>query len=183
MRLIGPTHSSQFMEQHNSGITTLKHGICAPYVFLKLPENQITTNFSYLTSSNFVTISHINYWDQLNSRKNIWKFWNGPLCRNKSGPFPLLNIAVYWQSSNIEACSKKLSQKLGNNIDSGGRGIGLRIYVRYCSFLWNHQRYQNQNITWNWGIFPNLGRKTQSCLFDWKLAHISSWRCWSCIFT
>ena len=37
------------------------------------------------------TIPHINYWDQLNSRKNFWKFWNGPLYRNKSGPSPLLN--------------------------------------------------------------------------------------------
>ena len=78
------------------------------------------------------TISHINYWDQLNSWKNFWKFWNGLLCRNKSGPSPLLNVAVYWQSSNTEACAKKLSQIIANNIDNGGREIGLRIYVRYC---------------------------------------------------
>ena len=61
MRLIGPAHTYQFMEKPNSGITTLKHAICAPNVIQKLPENQITTNFIYLTSSNFVTISHINY--------------------------------------------------------------------------------------------------------------------------
>ena len=30
------------------------------------------------------------------------------------------------------ACAKKLSQILANNIDNGGREIGLRIYVRYC---------------------------------------------------
>ena len=36
MRLIGPAHSSQFMEWYNSGITTLKHAICAPKLFLKL---------------------------------------------------------------------------------------------------------------------------------------------------
>ena len=78
------------MKCQNLGITTLKHATCAPNIFLKLPENQITTNFIYLTSSNFVTISHINYWDQVNSWKNLWKFWNGPLCRNKSGPFPIL---------------------------------------------------------------------------------------------
>ena len=78
------------------------------------------------------TISHINYWDQVNSWKNVWKFWNGPLCRNKSGPSPLLNVAVYWQSSDTETCVTKLSQILANNIDNGGRGIGLRIYVRYC---------------------------------------------------
>ena len=49
-----------------------------------------------------------------------------------SGPFPLLNVAGYWKSSNTEACTQKLSQILANNIDHGGRGIGLRIYVRYC---------------------------------------------------
>ena len=46
---------------------------------------------------------------------------------------PLLIVAVYWQSSNTKACPKKLSQILTNNIYNGGRGIGLRIYVRYCS--------------------------------------------------
>ena len=40
------------------------------------------------------TISHINYWHPLNSWKNFWKFCNGPRCRNKSGPSPLLNVAV-----------------------------------------------------------------------------------------
>ena len=65
----------------------------------------------------------------------FWKFWNGLLCRNKSGSRPLLNVVVYWKSSNTEACAKKLSQILANNIDNGVRGIGLRIYVRYCSLV------------------------------------------------
>ena len=42
------------MEWQNLGIATLKHAICATNVFLKLPENQTTTNFIYLPSSNFV---------------------------------------------------------------------------------------------------------------------------------
>ena len=42
------------------------------------------------------------------------------------------SILGYWKSSNTKACAKKLSQILVNNIDNGGRGIGLRIYVRYC---------------------------------------------------
>ena len=33
---------------------------------------------------------------------------------------------------NTAACAKKLSQILANNIDKGGREIGLRIYVGYC---------------------------------------------------
>ena len=59
--LIGHTHSSQFMERQNLGITTLKHATCEPNVFKKLSEDQITTNFIHLTSSNLLTISHINY--------------------------------------------------------------------------------------------------------------------------
>ena len=131
MRLIGRAHSPQFMKWHNSGITTLKHAICVPNVFQNLLESLITTNFIYLTSSIFVTISLINYWDQDNSWKKVCIFWNGPLCRNKSAPLPpQLNVAAYWQSSNTEACAKKLSQILANNIDKEGRGIGIRIYVR-----------------------------------------------------
>ena len=61
MTLISYAHSSQFVEQQNLGITTLKQAECTPNVFKKLLENRITTNFIYLTSSNFVTISHINY--------------------------------------------------------------------------------------------------------------------------
>ena len=39
--------------------------------------------------------------------------------------YPLTKVA--------SRCSiKKLSQILANNIDNGGKGIGLRIYVRYC---------------------------------------------------
>ena len=88
-----------------------------------MSENLITTNFIYVISSNFVTISHINYWDQVNSWKNLWKLLNGPLCGNKSGPFPLLNVAAYWQSSDTEACAEKLSQILADNIDNGGGGL------------------------------------------------------------
>ena len=83
-------------------------------------------------SSNFVKMSHINYWNQVNPWKNFWKFPNGPLCRNKSAPFPLLDVAAYRQSSKTEACAKKLFQIHPNNIDSGGTGTGFRIYVRYC---------------------------------------------------
>ena len=57
--LIGHTHSSQLMEWKNLGITRLKHDTCAPIVIRKLPENQITTDFTYLTSQKFVTKSHI----------------------------------------------------------------------------------------------------------------------------
>ena len=147
MILIGHTHSSQFMKWKNLVITIRKYATCAPNIFEKLSENQITTDFIYLTFSNFVTISHINYWDQVNSWKNLWKFWNGSLCRNKSDPFPLPNVVAYWKSITTEACAKKLYQILANNIDNGGRGIGLKIYVRYCSF------FCHSNLRWETGGF------------------------------
>ena len=59
MMLIGHTHSSQLMEWKNLGVSTLKHNTCAPIVFKILAENQITTDFTYLTSPKFVTVSHI----------------------------------------------------------------------------------------------------------------------------
>ena len=136
MRLISLTHSSKIMEWHNSSIITLKHTIYGPNVYKKLSENQVTTNFIYLTSTSFVTISHINYWDQVDSWEIFWKFWNGPLCRNKSAPFPLLNVALYRQSNNTDACATKLSKILSHNIDTGVRGIELRICFRYCILIW-----------------------------------------------
>ena len=42
---------------------------------------------------------------------------------NQAAHPPLLNVAVYWQSSNTEACVKKLSQILANNIENGRRGL------------------------------------------------------------
>ena len=136
MRLISLTHSSKIMEWHNSSIITLTHAIYGPNVYKKLSENQVTTNFIYLISTSFVTISHINYWDQVDSWEIFWKFWNGPLCRNKSAPFPLLNVALYRQSNNTDACATKLSKILSHNIDTGVRGIELRICFRYCILIW-----------------------------------------------
>ena len=95
--------------------------------------------------------SHINYWNQVNSWKHFWKFWNGPSCRKKSGPFPLLNVAAYWQSSDSGACVKKLFQILANNIDHGGRGIDLRIYVRYCRLT-----FKQRKICWGSARHPWL---------------------------
>ena len=57
MKLIGHAHSSQLMEWQNLGITTLKNAKYAPNAFKKLSQNQITTNFLYLTYSNFVEVT------------------------------------------------------------------------------------------------------------------------------
>ena len=111
--------------------STLECYICPKYC-LKIAQKLNNTDFIYLVLSNFVTISRINYWDQVNSWKKKWKFWNGPLCRNKSAPFPLINFAAYCKSSNTEAFAKNLFQILTKNIDNWRVGIGLRIHVRHC---------------------------------------------------
>ena len=118
--LIGHAHSSKFMEWQNLGIATLKHAICATNVFLKLPENQTTTNFIYLPSSNFVTISHINYWDQVNSWKNLWKFWNGPLCRNKSGSSPYSMLQYIGRVATPKLVSRNCLRYLQTTLIMGG---------------------------------------------------------------
>ena len=119
MTLIGRAHFSQFMEWQNLGIKHLSM-LYVPQTFIKnCRKTKYLTNFIDLTYSNFLTISHINYWNQVNSWKKLWKFWNGPLYRNKTDPSPLLNVAGYWKRSNAKACNKKLCQILANNIIMG----------------------------------------------------------------
>ena len=90
MTWLGHAHSSQFMEWQNLGITILKHATCTQMFFFKSPESQITTDIIYLISSNFVIISHINYWHQVNSWKNWWKFSNGPEINEVPSPYSML---------------------------------------------------------------------------------------------
>ena len=71
------------------------------------------------------TISHINYWDQLNSWKTSWKLWNGLLCIRPPPPTPYF-------STNTEAFAKKLPQLLTIKTDNRGSRIGLKFYVSYC---------------------------------------------------
>ena len=130
----------------------------------------------YITSSNFVTISQINYWDQVNSLKNFQKFWNGPHCRNKSDSYPLLNVAVCWKSSNTEACANKLTQILANN--NKGRGVGITTYVRFCSIGYLEKRkifvvsWTTQQLTnFNPLIFAKSTEDTRfsgKCYFYWN---------------
>ena len=57
----------------------------------------------------------------------------GTVCRGNVRRVTVLetNVAAYWKNGDIEAFVKKLSQRPANNIDIGGRGTDLRIYVRY----------------------------------------------------
>ena len=61
------THSSQLMAMHNLDTKTLRHVLCAPHVFKKLPENYITVYVIDQTFAKFATVSHISYWDQVKS--------------------------------------------------------------------------------------------------------------------
>ena len=44
---------------------------------------------------------------------------NDLLFRDKSDPFSLFNVAVYWKGSNTETCAKTLSQIIASNSDNG----------------------------------------------------------------
>ena len=75
-------------------------------------------------------------------------------------PSPLLRVTAYWKSSNTEACAKKLSHLLAINIDNGGRGIGLRIYVSYCSW--------HQDVKFSMYALIASVIWVQSSLFNWS---------------
>ena len=47
-------------------------------------------------------------------------------------PSPYSMLQYIGRVATPKLLPRKLSQILANNIDNGGRGIGLRIYVRYC---------------------------------------------------
>ena len=123
MTLISHVHSSQFMEWQNLSITTPKYAKCAPNVFKKLPENWITLDFIYLTSSNFVAISHISYWDQVNSWKSLWKFWNDPLCRIVSGPSPYSMLQDIGRVATPTLVSRNCLRYLQTTLIMGGGGL------------------------------------------------------------
>ena len=110
--------------------------------------------------------------------KNLWKFWNGLLCRNKSGPSPLLNVAAYWKTSNTEACAKKLSQILVGNIDNRGRVVGVRICVRYCL----EKKMKNETGGWKSQTFLLL-KLTIFCVWGmlqrFVTNYFTAWRLWS----
>ena len=87
MRLNGPAHSSKFMEWHNSGIITRKPAICAPRVF-KIGRKP--NNYQFYLPNIFKLCHNISHklLRPNQSLEKIYKFWNGPLCINKSGPSP-----------------------------------------------------------------------------------------------
>ena len=86
--LVGQTHSSQFMEWVNLGITALKHATCSPNAFLNI--FRIPNNYQFYLS-NFLkfcdNISH-KLFRPTQFLKEIMKILECPICRNKSGPSP-----------------------------------------------------------------------------------------------
>ena len=124
------THVTLLKRQSNTGGFLWILQNLYKHLFWRAPANDSFWILLLVTAwvYTFLTLN-INYWDQVNSWKNLWK--TGPLCRNNLDPFSLLNIAAYWQSSNTEAFAKKLSHILLNKIDNDGRGVGLWICFRY----------------------------------------------------
>ena len=56
----------------------------------------------------------------------------GPLAEINQAPFPYTMLQHIGRVATPELVPRNKSQILANNIDHGGRRIGLGIYVRYC---------------------------------------------------
>ena len=69
------------------------------------------------------TISHINYLDQINSWKNLWKFWNGPICRNKSGSSPYSKLPDIGRVATPKLVSRNCLRYLQATLVMGGGGL------------------------------------------------------------
>ena len=69
------------------------------------------------------TISHINCWDQVNSWKNLWKFWNGPRCRNKSSPFPYSMLQDIRRVATPKLVPRNCPRYLQTTLIMGGGGL------------------------------------------------------------
>ena len=155
-----------------------------PLMFLKnCQKSKWIPILFILTSFNFVTISPINCWDHVNLWKNWWKFWNGPLSRKKPGLFPLLNVSGCWKSSNTKACAKKLSQIIANNVNNRGRGIGLRIYVRYYRlvlFKFHRSFFASLCSQFNNTFNKNFTVISLLLLSQWQTSKSSLSKCLSC---
>ena len=73
-------------------------------------------------------LSHLKYLTKITETnsipgKNSGNYGMIHLAEIYTDPSSLLNVAVYWQSSNTKACTKKLPQILANNVDKAGRGL------------------------------------------------------------
>ena len=73
--------------------------------------------------TSLATISHINYWDQVNSWKNLWKFWNGPLCRNKSGSSPYSMLQYIGRVATPKLVSRNCLRYLQTTLIMRGGGL------------------------------------------------------------
>ena len=69
---------------------------------------------------NETTIPYINYWDQVNSWKKVWKFWNGSFCRNKSSRLPYSLLQYIGRVATWKFVPRNC---LRYNIDNGEKGL------------------------------------------------------------
>ena len=63
---------------------------------------------------------------------NCIRYLQTTLAMGKGGSSPLLNVAAYWESSNNRSLCQETVSDICKQHWSWGRGIGFRIYVRYC---------------------------------------------------
>ena len=97
-------------------------------------------------------ISHINYWDQVDS----WKFWNGPLCRNKSVTSLLTQCcSVLEEQQHRNLCQEPVSDTCKTLIIGEGGlvselmwGIVVKKQLKYTSCLISHEVKSTGQLNW-----------------------------------
>ena len=93
----------------------------------------------------FSTISHVNYWDQVNSWKNLWKFWNDPLCRINQAPPPYSMLQYIGRVATPKPVPRDCLRYLQTTLMMGGGGL-------VSEFMWAIVGKQFRRKTYeSWG--------------------------------
>ena len=81
----------------------------------------------FQTWSGWPTISQIKYWDQVNSWKIFWKFWNGLLYKNKSGPSPYSMLQYIGRVATPKLMPRNCLRYFKTTMIMGGGGLILEF--------------------------------------------------------
>ena len=141
MTLIGHAHFYQFMEWLNLGLKTIKHAIYAPNGFLKWSKNQIPANFIYLSSSYFVTISYINYWDQVSSWINYRNSGMFHFIEVNQTPPPNAMLQDVWREATTKLATTNSPKYLQTTLLMGWGGLVSELWSMWR--MWGIVEWKN----------------------------------------
>ena len=139
-------HDCSLAAQMNNRITS-KSFIWMPYHLVDICDYAWNDGFffffviGHIRDSIHATISHINYWNQVNSRKNLWKFWNVPPCGNKSGSFLYSMLQHIGRVAKPKVAARNCLRYLQTTLIMSGGGLVSEfmwdIVASFNSFLFS----------------------------------------------